>query len=151
MSDIGKVAASAVQFSRFLRDYGVSRQGRGRVLGSVFKGRVNPLTWRFIELLEQRRRVGILPEICESFLELCRKAAGIKKVRLISAAPMEKEQELELTARIRQRVGGPMELVSTVKPSLLGGFTVQVEDTLYDWSVTGALKAMRNRLAAARG
>ena len=151
MIGIEKAVRSSIPMSRFLRDYSVGRQSRGRALDRFFQSRVSPLTSRFLEFLEQRRRMGILPGICESFLELCRKMAGIRKVRLVSALPMDEGQAIELTALIRKRVGAPMELVTDVKPALGGGFTVQVEDTLYDWSVAGALRVLRQKLGAGKG
>ena len=54
MIGIEKAVRSSIPMSRFLRDYSVGRQSRGRALDRFFQSRVSPLTSRFLEFLEQR-------------------------------------------------------------------------------------------------
>jgi F0F1-type ATP synthase delta subunit len=55
-----------------------------------------------------------------------------------------------LADRMRRRFGKPVDVTAAVDPRLLGGFRFRVDDKVYDYSVRGALDAMRAKLARAQ-
>ena len=42
--------------------------------------------------------------------------------------------------------GGPIDLMVSVRPSLLGGFRVRIGDMVYDLSIEGALRDAKHRM-----
>ncbi|OGV66387.1 MAG: ATP synthase F1 subunit delta [Lentisphaerae bacterium RIFOXYC12_FULL_60_16] len=151
LAGIGALVRVSRELKVFLSDYTIPRTRRRTILEQAFRSQVQPLTWRMIRFLESRRRSGLLGVLDDSFAALCRNADGVKRVCVTTADPVDPAWLAALTTRLRQRVGGPVELEMAVKPSLMGGFTVQVEDVLTDWSVAGSLRASRWQIQGGKG
>jgi F-type H+-transporting ATPase subunit delta len=130
-------------------DYTLPRSARRRILEAVFGGRVHALTWRLIEFLEGRRRLGLLASICRAYGELDDRARKRIKASLTGAFLLEPREAALVAQRIEGRTGCAVELSATVDESLLGGFRLLVGDQLYDVSLAGALDAFRRRAAGA--
>lgn len=137
------------ELARFLRLYALPRKRRMAVLRELFERRVHPLTWHFLARLEDEGRMGSLAAVCDAFLARCRRAAGVIDVRLTVSRDLEEPQVAEIRRRIAARLNAPIECVTDKDPALLGGFRVQADDVVYDFSVAGRLEALRARLVCA--
>ena len=63
---------------------------------------------------------------------------------MVSAGKLDPSEEERLKKLIQDRLdGGKMEYSSTVDPSLIGGFTVNIDNRRLDASVKNQLKQLR--------
>jgi F-type H+-transporting ATPase subunit delta len=104
------------------------------------------LVVRFVELLAQKRRLALLPEIAQAFGELSDRAQGRRHVRLRTARPLEAAERDRARQRFEAVTGQKIELKIDVEPSLLGGAVVEVGTLRLDGSVRGRLEDLRRRL-----
>ena len=146
MVDLGRALRESTDLAGFLGDYVVGRQARGRALEHLFQGRVDPLTWRFIRFLESKKRLGLLREVCPAFEALHDKAMGILQVMFACAFGMEEQAPDRISKMLEGKFGRPVKLSVVVRPELIGGFRLQVEDRVHDFSVAGALAALRRTM-----
>ena len=130
-------------------DYTLPHSARNRILSAVFGGRVHLLTWRLIEFLEARKRLGLLRDVCCAYGELDDREHKRIKANLTAAFQLQPREAGLVAQRIQNRTGCTVELHATVDESLLGGFRLLVGDQLYDVSLSGALEAFRRRAAGA--
>ena len=144
---LGRQLGKHSELSGFMDDYQIPRPRRDGILRKLFEGHVSALTWRFLLLLERKRRLGILSGICEWFRHLHNRARGVAQVSLAEAFPLERPQAERLTEQIQASQGRPVELTVKTDPALLGGFLFQIEDKVYDHSLAGRLQAMRRQFA----
>ncbi|TAK54765.1 MAG: F0F1 ATP synthase subunit delta [Bacteroidetes bacterium] len=135
-------------FLHFLKSPVINTEKKKVVLEEVFKGRVNQLTFLFIQLMTSKGRENILPEIIQQFKALRDKRLGILKAEVRSAVRLTPEQEQRLSEQLNKRTGKTIHLQFKEDPSVLGGFTVQYEDTVLDGSVRSQLQALADRFAA---
>ena len=131
-------------------DYTLPRATRRRILTAVFGGRVHALTWRLIEYIEARRRLGLLGAVCGAYGEMDDRAHKRIKADLTGAFPLQPREAALVAQRIQDKTGCTVQLRATVDAALLGGFRLLVGDQLYDVSLSGALDAFR-RCAAGAG
>lgn len=96
-------------------------------------------------LIDQRRLVDY-SAIESEYERLADEAAGLRKARVRSAAPLSSEQQQRLQRALEARLGGEVELELDVDPELLGGVVAQVGDTVYDGSLRSQLDQLRARL-----
>ncbi|HUN66473.1 MAG TPA: ATP synthase F1 subunit delta [Bacteroidota bacterium] len=143
----GLISASG-EFIRFLRSPVVNTVKKRGILTLIFEGKVSPLTLKFLQLLAQRKRVAILPEIIARFFKLRDEQTGVLDVAARSTIPFSKDQESELTKRLSEATGKKISLRWRIDPALMGGFTIQYEDTVWDASVRRQLELLRERLTA---
>ena len=118
-----------------------------RSVRAVFQGKVADLTLRFLDLLIDKKRMGLLPKIAEAYDEASDELQGIAKARVRAFMPLSDAQRAKLTERLRAFTRRPnIQLAETVDPSLLGGLVVKIGDQVLDGSVAGRLRKLRGRL-----
>lgn len=101
----------------------------------------------FLKLLSRNRRIDIMCAIAREYLSLYRRACGIRKVEIVTAAPLAADEERRLKKLAESHSdGGVMELSSRVDPQLIGGFTLTIDNRRLDASVSNELKRLRLNL-----
>lgn len=129
----------------FVNNSVLGRQRRMETLKALFAGRVDPLTWRFLAFLERKRRLPLLPAICACLEALREQAEGRVRVAARVAAPVDEDLRSLLAECVGRKLRKPVRLSAEHDPSLLGGFVFRSSDVVYDFSVAGALRTVRER------
>ncbi len=133
--------------SEFLANPVFDQPDKKAVLRSVLeKVRVSPLTANFLNLLVDKRRIGILSAIEGSYRELMDNALNKARVTVSTAFPLTGELSGRLQKALEGLTGREVEMTVSEDPTLLGGIVVRVGDKLYDGSIKTQLNNMRNLL-----
>ncbi|MFH0878516.1 MAG: ATP synthase F1 subunit delta [Lentisphaerota bacterium] len=129
--------------------YILDRVKRLALLNEMFKGRLSDATDRFLIWLDERKALHSLSAVCDAFEKLYSQSIGQVTVRVSTAVDFAEDQKGLLFNRLRERFGPHGEPEVARNPELLGGFKIQVNDTVYDYSVKGKLDSLRRSLAHA--
>ncbi len=98
----------------------------------------------FLKLLVENRRVDIIEAIARAYTDLYRKEGNIRRVEVVSAAPLAPEAMERIRALVASNIkGASMEFSSRVDPALIGGFVVNIDNQRLDASVANELKELR--------
>ena len=89
--------------SAFLTNYLVPAEQRIEALRSLFEGKLNDLTYRFLMLLEEQKRLKQLAPITDFFNELYDQERGVLKAKITSARPLTDEQLAALRRKLEGR------------------------------------------------
>ncbi len=103
---------------------------------------------RLAELLVERKRLRLLPEIVEAWRALARADAGLLQVLVETPAPMPEPERQNLARRLAEILGQKVELDWSVQPDLLGGLVLYFNGRILDGSIRGRLRAAREALLA---
>jgi F-type H+-transporting ATPase subunit delta len=133
-----------------LSDPSVPLEVRTKALESALGPNLIPQLLNLLLLLMRRRRLGHASGVAADFRRLYNRRAGIVEATATSAAPLSQDEVRTLRERIAAIAGAgrQVDLELEVDPSLLGGITVRLGDTLIDGSVRGRLERLRGQLAA---
>lgn len=101
---------------------------------------------RFCAQLLKKNRVGILPEIVESFHQLIDDQRKIQRVSLISATALDKETQSQVRSTLQSVLKREVDLTFSQDASLLSGVQIRIGSKVYDSSVKGRLEKMRAQL-----
>jgi F-type H+-transporting ATPase subunit delta len=101
---------------------------------------------RFVRVLLEAGRFGLLPEIRELFDALKDDADGVARAHISSAFAIDEAQLARLKTALEKRFGKKIEATVTVDPDLIGGAKIVVGDTVIDASVQAELQSMKNQL-----
>ena len=112
----------------------------------ALEGKVDPLTLGFLDLLVEKRRESILPEVREEYLRQADAARGLIRAHAQVAVPIDDGQRAALVAGLERRTGKRIELTVETSPAVLGGVLVRMLDTVIDGSVRGSLERLRERM-----
>lgn len=98
----------------------------------------------FLKLLADNRRIDFAGAVARDYRAIYRFQNNIYRVDVVSAAKLDPSEEERLKKLIEDRLdGGKMEYTSSVDPSLIGGFTVNIDNRRLDASVKNQLKQLR--------
>ena len=139
---------SSRDFQLFLKSPVISKEKKKVVLGEIFKDKVNQLTYLFLQLCTTKGRENILPEIVQQFKKLRDTRLGLLSAEVHVATQMSNDQQKLLIEQLNKRTGKKVRLDIKQDPSIVGGFTVQYEDTVLDGSVRHQLEVLAGHFAS---
>ncbi len=133
-------------FIALLRSPIVKPSTKDKILDAVVAGRIGNTTATFIKLLVKKGRENFLPEITNAFIERYNAVKGIYRIKLTTAAPVGEDIKDYIVSKVKSTT--PMqniELETVVNEELVGGFTLEMQDTLVDASILKDLKDIQKQ------
>ncbi len=116
------------------------------VMKAVFEGKVDTMTMRFLEVVIAKKREGLLQEIANEFIKQYNTANNISSVTVVTAVPLNEESKKQIHTFIEEKTGQKITLKTEVKPDIIGGIVIRLEDRLYDASISHQLKTIKKEL-----
>ena len=132
----------------FLDNPALPASERQAVVDRVLQDRVAEPVRRLVDLLVQRGKVDQLGNVAAEYRRLLHRQEGVVDAVAKTALPLTADETEALQRKVAQMTGSTVDLRVEVDPTLIGGLTVRVGDTLYDASVRGRLERLRERLVA---
>jgi F-type H+-transporting ATPase subunit delta len=143
---ISRVCSENQQFNQLLNNPLIEEKTKSAVLKELFESKINPLSSKFLQLLSRKRRSGFLLEMIDKFIERVLEHQGVLSCLLISSEKVDSDQVKEIQKRIEQMTGKSVIFCYQTDKSLIGGFIVQIKDTVIDLSIKTQLEKMRTQL-----
>ena len=106
----------------------------------------NSLTIKLLDLLTQNKRVYIVNDIANSFIQLYNSYNDIKEAVVITASPINKDLEEKILSKINISDLKSINLKNIVKPEILGGFIIRFDGKEYNASVKQNLNNLKTQL-----
>jgi F-type H+-transporting ATPase subunit delta len=107
---------------------------------------VQPLLRNALQLVLQKGRASLLPEIGEEYAALAAREAGVVGIEVTSAVELSAEQLEKLASAAEQRLGTRVELARRVDPEIIGGLVLRVGDVIVDASLRARIRQLQRRL-----
>jgi F-type H+-transporting ATPase subunit delta len=106
------------------------------------------ISLNFLFVLLDHRRISLLSGILQGFEHMLDVREGIVRADVTTATGLEERQQGLLTQALEGMTGKRVRARFAVDPALLGGALTRIGSTIYDGSVRGQLRQLRERLAA---
>lgn len=120
---------------------------RGRL--DLLKPHLHALTYGFLRLLHDRRRLEVLQELGTAFRELALERRGQAEGVVEAPRPLGAAELASLQAALSARLGKTVRLETRIVPELLAGVRVYIDNKLLDQSAVGRLERLRTKLESA--
>ncbi|HKJ43547.1 MAG TPA: ATP synthase F1 subunit delta [Sunxiuqinia sp.] len=143
---VAKLLVESTDFVLLLQSPVVKTSQKVNILKSIFTGKVNELTVKFLVLITENKREVHISGICRNFLDLYRKEQGVKTARISSAITLPKATIKHIQERLEKEYNAHVELNELVNKDLLGGFVLRVDDRQIDASLATQLKKVKETL-----
>lgn len=115
-------------------------------LTNLFKSNLNELTFKFLMLLAENKREVFLSSVWRVFNDFYKKEKGILAAKVTTAALMQEDLALRMKKQLEKYFNSIIELDTIIKPEIIGGFVLRVEDLQLDSSVASQLRKIRKGL-----
>jgi F-type H+-transporting ATPase subunit delta len=136
-------------FREVLTNPAISTNEREQVLERIFKGKIAPLLFNTLGVMNQKNRLGLISQIAQGYSDLLDEQLGKVEVDLTVAQKLSPEQLEQARQQISHTLGRDAVVHQYVDDGVLGGMIVRVGDKLIDASVRYQLQAMKAQMLAA--
>jgi F-type H+-transporting ATPase subunit delta len=150
LKTVDETLRTVPQLDTVLKAPTVSVARKKTLLDYTFGGKVSPLTMRFLQLVIERRREGVLRDIYADFLRLANELRNILPVQVTAATPLTDQERVDLAAALTRRTGKQVVLQVSTDPALMGGVVLRLGDTIIDGSIRTRLAQLRSQLTTGR-
>ena len=118
---------------------------------NVMKGIVGSMTvdtimGNFLNLLVQKKRAEILPEIAVAYQTMVDDAKNISHGKVISAIELSDELQDKVQKILEKLTGKKVTLTTSVDKSIIGGIIAQVGDLVLDGSIKTQLAGLKDSI-----
>ena len=132
---------------RSLRNPGVPLRARRAALDAATAAEPQAIR-SLLDLLLERERIALFPQVADAYAELVERRAGIVKGKITTATQLSTTDREDLVRRLERSSGTKIRATFGVDASLIGGAKVQVGDRLIDSSLKAQLDELRRELAS---
>ncbi|MEQ6340083.1 MAG: F0F1 ATP synthase subunit delta [Gammaproteobacteria bacterium] len=108
--------------------------------------RLTPGVQNLIKVLIVNHRLVLLPEIAALYEFYRAEAERTMQAEVVSAFPVSEEQQKNIAAALKKRLGRDVSLTCKVDSDLLGGAIIRAGDLVIDGSVKGQLVKLSGAL-----
>ncbi|HEY9732803.1 MAG TPA: ATP synthase F1 subunit delta [Drouetiella sp.] len=143
---INKVTTDVPDLDLILGHPGIQSEKKRELLTSLFAKSINDLTMRLLELLLDKRRLNLLPEIERQFRQSLNNRKNIVGASLVCADKLSDSAIADIKARLTEHLGKKLELEVKVDNSLIGGVVLRLGDQVIDGSLKGKLQSIERAL-----
>lgn len=145
---LANTLAQHPDFETLLNHPLIKGEDKLKAVKAVFGEALDPVVFRFLNVLFNRKRAAYVRAVAERFHELTEIARGEVMVEVETATPLEAADVDALAAKIGQAVNKQVSANVTVNPDLIGGYRLRVGNRVLDATVQGALKQFAEQLRA---
>ncbi len=129
-----------------LRSPVVKADKKGAILSAILNGRVQSVTLAFIDLMLRKGREYFMPEIASAYSRQYKELKNIKTVQLTTAVAIDDDVRSLIRDKVAQAIqDGTIDLQTKVDADLIGGFTLELGDKLFDASIKRDLLDIKNQ------
>jgi F-type H+-transporting ATPase subunit delta len=120
-----------------------------RVLKAFFeKAKFSGVVEQFLLLLVEKSRENEIVPILQSFETLYNAHKSLVPVEIVSAFPLDADQQTTLLSKIERLTGKKPLPTYRINTALIGGFVVKIGDQVMDGSIRHQLELLRKQLYA---
>ncbi|GBF22702.1 F-type H+-transporting ATPase subunit delta [Candidatus Gastranaerophilus sp. (ex Termes propinquus)] len=144
LESIERTFSENPELRAFAENPAITLKDKKEVLGSVFgKSGVGQKVSNFLNILLEDGRINIFSTILQCFKDsLCAKR-GIVQATVSSAVELNEDAKARLREALQEKLSAEINLQYTLDPSLIGGFSVSIQDKIIDLSVRSKLEQFR--------
>lgn len=133
-------------FVALLKSPIISADKKQAIVKALTEGKISEIAAAFNVLLIRKGRESVLPQIAPAFIEQYKQLKGIQTVKLTTATPVSEELKKTIVDKVREQLPTKsIELAASVDEDLIGGFVLQIGDTLVDASIAYDLNVIKKQ------
>ena len=123
----------------FIATPNVSDTDKLNVLRTALQDKLSQPVMNTVELLVERRRTNILPDLLESYVKYQGESLGLSDAVVYSTYSLSDQEKEAVAAEFGQLAHKKIRITNVIDKDLLGGLKVVIGDKLYDGSLSGKL------------
>lgn len=148
LEKVGATIASSRELQNLIKSPIVKAYHKKNIFKELFSSKIHELTFNFLNLLIDKNREILIPDIIKQFRKIYYHENGILEVEITTANEIEDGIRQKIEKKLSETFN--LKILSNYKidKSLKGGIKIKVEDVIYDASVSTMLNKLYNKLVS---
>jgi F-type H+-transporting ATPase subunit delta len=135
MELVDKICHESKDLNVLLKNPIINSDKKVAVTDAIFKGKIEKISFDFINLIIRHNRELYLDEIAKSFITQYKEYKGIIDVEVISAIKLDKKILDSVMEKVKSKYSGTFQITETVNSDIKGGFILRVGHEQIDMSI----------------
>lgn len=131
---------------RYFSAPGITKDAKKQFVDKVFGSELSELMVNFLKVLIDNGRQQDIPDINVAFSELLDIVNNRQKITLVSSVKLDLDIINRIKKGLEDRFNKNIIVEEVIKPTILGGIIVQVDDLIIDASLANDLLKLREKL-----
>lgn len=119
------------------------------VFNELFASKIHSLTLNFLNLLADKNREELIPDIINQYKKIFYKEQGVQEVFITTANELDETIKQKIEEVISKNINSKIIAHYHIDKSIKGGIKVQIEDLIYDASLSTLLNKLYHKLVSA--
>lgn len=149
VNDLLALSNANPDLNRLLGSRMLSGEQRAGLIKRLFEGRVSPLVYKFILVLNAHDRLHQWSGIVAAFEQIYEKQLGIQGVTAYVPSKLSDAEIQRIAEALGAKLNKKVRLQQEVDPSLIGGIKFRVGDNVIDGSVQAQLRLIKQDMLKA--
>jgi len=124
----------------------IKKEDKKEILEKSFKGKIDEKFYNFLNVLTDKNRIFILPNIENIYHEKLAKAANILEVEAQSVIKLDKDMQSALIEKLEKITNKKIKLSNTINKDIIGGLVLKFDGKIIDGSVKTQLQRLQKQL-----
>ncbi len=147
LQGLNEIFASDIGLADALTNPLYPMDAREKVMeGIVASMGVDKVMGNFLNLLVEKKRADVLPDIAEEFQIMVDEEKNVSHGTVVSAVKLSKALQAKVQATLEKLTGKKVELSASVDPSIIGGVVAKVGDLELDGSIRTQLAGLKDSI-----
>jgi len=117
------------------------------IFASIFQQNIQETTFTFLDVIIKKKREPMLDGICAEFVNCYNEMHKIKVATLTTAQEMSPELIEKIRQILMDKTQCSIEIKQVVKPNILGGIRIKMDDFYFDASVISKINKLKQEFA----
>ena len=146
LEEVGGLLSGEPELAKLLASRVLATSERRGCLERIFKGQISDLSYRFLQVVNDKDRLADLAGIIRAFGRLVDEQQGLVDVDAYVATALDETQSRRVAAALDVALDRRVVLHQHVEPHLIGGLKLRVGDRLIDGSIATQLRRMKQQI-----
>ena len=149
IANIAKIIEENGELKRVVESPIVKKSAKFQILKEVFQDAISPVFVQFLTFLERKNRIDGLLEISKAYLLVRDERENLLRVTITSAVELSDVQINDIRAELESQYHKTVLFETKINASVIGGFILQIDDTIIDASLKNKLELLKKKFLKA--
>lgn len=143
LCELKKLCQESEIFGDFICNPVMSAEEKNKIIQDLFTSKIHSQTMTFLMFLVDKSRINLLEAICNTYELIHLQSSATVEALITSNVKLSDEQLEKIRTRFAKLTGKNIQERTVIDPQMSGGIKIQVEDTIYDYSIENKLQKFR--------
>ena len=120
----------------------IAKNRKEAIFKRVFGEKISEKTLQFIDLMLDKNRPELIPNIFDTYQLLYNEYKNIAVVTITTATNIDEPTQQKLLYFVKDKINGNIQIINKIDKEIIGGFIINYLDYQYDESVRTKLKKL---------